>query len=122
MSDGVTQGIIDIATKLGLASERIWPQVVMVTWATSLFWAIADPLIFVGSLIGIVRIWRFSWTQINRANDEYDEATSAVLVCFGAASLLGVLAFLALLGFPDQLAGVLYPEATTVLRIARGLK
>src|SRR6266568_4644265 len=99
----VDQTIARVAEQLGFQAARIWPQVVMVTWVTSLFWVIADPVIFFGSLIGIVRIWRFGWTQVNRANDEYDEAkkadprgytsrldhdpTSAVLVCLGAAFL-----------------------------------
>lgn len=138
------QTITRIAEQLGFAAERIWPQVVMVTWVTSLFWAIVDPLIVLLGVVAIIRLWRFAWVCIDTANKEYAAATAAestkqgfsarlvshsdydptwpVVISVLAGIAVSLIAIIALASFPDALAGALYPEATTVMRIAKGLK
>jgi hypothetical protein len=136
------QTIVRVAEQLGFQAARIWPQVVMVTWITSLFWTIVDPLLICAAAIGIVRVWRYAWGAVARANNAYDEAVAVagkgpysshvsrfdydpswvVITCIVAATAMFIGATAALIAFPDQLAGTLYPEARTVIRIAQGLK
>jgi hypothetical protein len=134
----VDQVVARVAEQLGFQTARIWPQVVMVTWVTSLFWAIADPLIVVAAVVGIVLLARRTLAEIASTRIAYDKAVADKPGSYAYKSdydamgwtmtgamgclLLAFVASIALSHFPDQLAGALYPEATTILRIAKGLK
>lgn len=131
------QVIVELARKLGLEAARVWPQVVMVTWVTSLFWAVACPVLVVASGVAIWRIiaWAHSTITSNEAafkaakanasgyvsSFDYD-SMNAYLVCIPVVLIAVMVALVALVSWPDNIAGALYPEAVTVLKLAKGVK
>lgn len=130
------QTIARIAEQLGFQAARIWPQVVAVTWLTGIFWLIADPFIIAACVIAIVRSIKMMLTAMRKATADFEAAkakdhyassfdydsTGFMFACLALCCVAGVIGLVVLVGFPDQLAAVLYPEAVTVMKIAKGLK
>lgn len=130
------QTIARIAEQLGFQATRIWPQVVAVTWITGAFWLVADPFIIVACVITIVRSIKMMSAAMREAQTDFEaakakgnyvssldyDASGFVFICLAACGVAGVIGVAVLVGFPDQLAAVLYPEAVTVMKIAKGLK
>lgn len=122
MNDRVAQVIVDSAEKLGFAVERVWPQIVMVTWVTSLFWLIVLPLVMIVCSAGGL-IW-YRRARAYFADSDHDYETEplyvivSVVIGFGIFVIVGA----AVGSLPTYLAGFLFPEAQTVLNLARSVK
>jgi hypothetical protein len=114
----VIDRLMAAAERIGMEGVRLWPDVVRITFLTSLFWAIVDPLIVAALAYGTLRLYRGAMAD---AVDSFDREgvrifSALLFVC------AGLIAFLALSYWPGALSGVFYPEAKTVLDLAKGLR
>lgn len=127
------QLIIDMAQKLGFTAERIWPQIVMLTYMKSLFFTILYPIEVAAYVVAERWYWRLfmrkgrayearnkGLADYQRENDDYLAA-----MCIGGlvvSVLLGFVMLVIIADWPYQLGGALYPEARTVLDLVKSAK
>jgi hypothetical protein len=134
MNDKVSQAIVDAAEQLGFQAARIWPQIVMVTWITSLFWAILDPILIGAAVYLSIRMVRSTHAVVKQNKADYQAAQAAagsryvssldyysmewVMLCVVIVVVLVCVGGAAATNWPNVLAGAFYPEAVTVLKLA----
>jgi hypothetical protein len=107
--------IVRAAERLGYEAARVWPQIVLVTWAHAVWYFAANAMVFVVGLALLLRAYkRIDW------DSPHPNAHVAI------AALAGLAVFIAggnlLFGGGERFAALLAPEAVTVLNIAKGLK
>lgn len=105
--------IAEAAQGLGIAAERIWPQMVYITFITSLFWLVTHILLLVGESVLIAKLIGYLRGEMKKV--ESDGGFYALV----AVALLGMAAFISIACLPNVLAGVLAPEAVTVLDLIK---
>jgi hypothetical protein len=119
--------IVRAAEQLGYEAARIWPQIVMITFVQSLFWLVVDPLFWLMYVVLGLKIFG-AWKQFKVRHDENEFSDRGDFILGSVAVwalfvVLGLLVMSATLPYyPSYVSGVLYPEATTVMNMARGLK
>lgn len=120
------QVIVDIARRLGLEAERVWPQVVAVTFLKGLFYSVSEPLILVTCIWLIVVLVRIIARERARPKSTdgigLDDGLGTYLCCGSAIAILAIVGFAVLSDLPNQFAAVLYPEAVTVINLAKSAK
>jgi hypothetical protein len=123
------QKIVEIADRLGFEAARLWPQVVAIVWVKSLCYLVMQlafvPLVWAALLVYWLKFFRPAIGQYRDDLRKAGERRYAVEEPIGwiAGLIVGAVAasFITVLVvslIPDNIAGVLYPEATTVLRLA----
>lgn len=118
MTPEVQQKLVEfleaVGRSIGTETARLWPQIVGMTYVTSLFWAITLPTLTLASVVVTLVAFRRvrQW--------EYPDGTNSVAVCVVLVALLLVTA--SLIEVPGHIAGVFYPEAMTLRQLAEGFK
>lgn len=99
--------LIKFASEIGITVDRLWPQMVMVTFVYNLIWLIIEPITLVISLL----IIRWCWVSgRNKNRNNYDEPVLEIML----GVLILFLIALIISTFPTVVVDVLYPEAATV--------
>ena len=132
MNDKAVELLRDIADKLEMEFARVWPQIVLVTWVQSICYLIINTFLVVGCSIAIVKIITATMAHVRRQEKAYTEAQAKktvystdfdsmghVFAAGCAVVVLGLIWFFALSVWPTQLSGVLFPEAQTVINLAK---
>jgi hypothetical protein len=122
------QKIVEMADRLGFEAARLWPQVVAITWLKSLCYLVLQVALIVILWTALTIYWlKFFKPAIGRYYDELRKGGDrryveepigwvAGLIVGGVMALFVTL--LVASEMPHNIAGVVYPEATTVLRLA----
>jgi uncharacterized protein YacL len=109
-----------ITEKLGFTAERVWPQIVQITFVQSLTELVIGLVFFVLSLFVFRELVKLSIRKVREAvNDEHDHYIAFAVLSGVVVALLGVL-FLTQL--PSNISGVLFPEAMTILEMLKSVK
>lgn len=102
--------------KVGIEAIRLWPQIVGITFVKSVFWTVATPLLVVAWVVA-TRWLRGKARALNAADRDMDRfdtfavtASAVLLVAIG-----GFLVAALVSDWPNNIVGVFYPEAKTVL-------
>lgn len=106
------------AQQIGAEGIRLWPQMVGITWLKGVASLVGGPLLallFAGVAAASARV------AANADSGEWAEIPGVMgAVLAGAAALTVTIIVLVTLG--DSLAAVFYPEAQTVLNLAKSIK
>jgi hypothetical protein len=128
--------LVQAADKVGMEGARLWPQIVLVTFVTNLVGLIIVLAVEALLVVGTACLIRLSVTNIraenrrkaeDQANGRYHSYTDYstdgwyVLATIPTICTFVVGLFLLIL-IPNLVAGVIAPEAVTVLNIVKGAK
>lgn len=117
--------IVSVGEKVGIQAIRLWPEVVKITFIKSLAWIFLYPFeVLVFILVGswILKKAQKAWGDYQASkkgsigNDDHVQLAWFWGVCSALAFAVALVAFfLGVSWYPDLLAGVISPEAKTVL-------
>jgi hypothetical protein len=116
----VIDRLIAAADRVGMEGARLWPDVVRITFLTSVFWAVETPLMVAAILYGAYRVHR-GFTGAADEADVYDR-DMVRFFCVMTWGVCAAVAFSMLSYWPNSLSGVFFPEAKTVLDLAAKLR
>ena len=122
--------LAQIAAKLGVAVDRLWPQLVAVTFYTSLAWAILTPLLILFSIVAAYRVDDWCRRKMELENNRRAKDRDYLYAHFGNNDgwwVLRICTWLTVVGiviwgaadYPGVLAGVFAPEGVTVLNLLK---
>ena len=112
--------LAELAAKIGVTVDHLWPQLVLVTFAQSLFWTIADPIFVVASSVIVWKVCRYlmhSIAKLHAADDVYEIFPALAFLCVVLVWLF--VAGNALATYPADIAGVVAPEGMTVVNLLK---
>ena len=107
----MTEIIVDLAQQLGVAADRIWPDMVWAYWLGALW----DRLVWSGILAGLgIALWRLR-VQVQQVEerDQDPMGWQIAMVILGVATGIIGLAYLGT--WPHAIQALTSPEATLIL-------
>jgi len=111
------QNLYAAARALGLQAERLWPQLVGITFVKSVTWVVAAVLWMIASV--------YYWHRFRPALLAWDKTLGSDARGMGVVAVVllgGMTIFFLMTGFStilNSLPGVFYPEAQTVLDLLK---
>lgn len=110
----IINALVAASDQLGFHTARLWPQVVAITFVKSLTVLLA--LLTAGLMSTLVANHaRLKQSQYEGSSEDLWTLWSLILIISTAISVSTLLIFLTVL--PDNIANIIYPEASTVLHL-----
>ena len=105
-----------LAQQFGFTANRLWPQIVAVTFWESVAWLLIDLVILIGGGLAMARVLGWAVEGV-RKDDEDSSGYMVVGVLIAIAALL--VGGLIIATLPDVIAGIVAPEAVAALNVLR---
>ena len=111
-----------IAGSLGVEAMRLWPQIVGITFVKSVFYVALAAFLLVAAPIVAGVLSPKMWKAAKSMREDSEERMLTQMGSFIVWIVTVGIMVVAFSSIPENLPGVFYPEAQTVLDIAAKLK
>lgn len=106
-----------LAGVVGVEAIRLWPQVVGITFVKSVFFVAVALLVMIAAFISAILLNK----RIEVDFSGYNGGDRLFMKCMVWMVAIVVI-FISLATLPDNLSGIFFPEAKTILDLAASLK